>query len=124
MTFQIRNASNDQREDLSVLISISQTRKAEFEEVKSEIQSTAAEIGEIRQDVTSIQQQTDTIQASTSQISSTLAKGFENLEIHQQNYLLKVSEQFEELFNKFSQNQASGVSRSAEMQNSVSENNF
>lgn len=124
MTFQIRSASNDQREDLSVLISTFQTKQADFEEVRSDIQSTAAEIDGIRQGVTSIQQQTDTIQVSTSQISSTLAKGFENLETHQQNCLLKLSAQFEELYNKLSHGQSSGASRSAEMQNSVSENNF
>ena len=99
------------------MISTFQTKREEFEEVKSNIQNTAAEIEGIRQGVTSLQ-------ASTSQISSTLEKRFENLEIHQQNCLLQFREQFEELFNKFSENQSSGTSRSAEMQNSVSENNF
>ena len=79
------------------MISTSQTRNEEFEEARYDIHSTATEVRGIRDGVTSIQQQTDIVRASTSSISSTLVTGFENLQLFQQNHLLKLNDRVETL---------------------------
>lgn len=72
------------------MISTSQTREEEFEEVRHGIQNAAAEVGEIR---ASIQQQTNIIQASTFNISSTL----ETMQCYQQNHLPELKDLIETL---------------------------